>query len=316
MNGPYPGARPLVVDGLGERVGDVELRISHPIPGNALTRRVAAFVNRSVRPVPEDMDGEGFSHVEFANQKGATWVTLHLSAAGESSERANAESRNMAVLQLRGRGQEPELTVFDTAQGRIGAERTVKPTSLDDPHSAAAKVLRLAPGLASLGVHAAGAPAIGSTLAAAFPKAVHGLRRQQGKSADRTIRIAKLETELGLDAKCFRRTRRNDRVFDPPPRGECSVECQWQHVVDMMDNVRSDLAQALEEFDRERRASGRSVSMCLRVTLHVEASWTKLLQRSLDSYHDNRSWPHGLRLLAFDDGPDQYVREVGSGIEP
>lgn len=298
-------------------MGDEEVDVPRHIPAGMLTRKLLAVLGISRRPPDCALRQLGFSRIEFSNGRGVTAVTLHLAAAGTGVAGVNPRADNFAALQLRAGDREPELSVFDTAQGRIDAKRIVDPGSLDDPHSVASQIVKSAPGLLKLGSRLAGDPAVGSVIAAALPKAIPISRRKLGKAADHTIRVATLHNEIGAETKCFVRQGRKDRRFDPDSRllGASAAD-QWQHVHDVLDRVRVDLYEALHAFNTEHEAAGRPRSSRAVVNLGVTAAWERLARRSVEAAADDRMWPLAVYLLGFHDGPAQYVRRVGSGLEP
>ena len=182
--------------------------------------------------------------------------------------------------------------MFDTAQGRIDAKRTVDPGSLDDPHSVASQIVKAAPGLIRLGSRLAGDPTVGSAIAATLPKAIALSRRGLGKAGDQTIRVATLHNEIGPRTRCFVRQGRHDRILDPKSRllGASAAD-QYQHVHDVLDRLRVDLQDALAAFRSEHIAAGRPLASRAVVDLSVTAAWEKLALRSMAAADEDRMWP-------------------------
>jgi hypothetical protein len=83
-------------------------------------------------------------------------------------------------------------------------------------------------------------------------------------------------------------------------------------VFDLLATLHADLNGALAELVKTN--SGRVAEHLLRA--HVSASWASLCVQSWQAFLLGMPWSLELRLLAFYDGPAQYVRRVGSGMRP
>jgi hypothetical protein len=294
----------------GLRPGDEAIRVPRYMPGNLVLKKAAGALGISRRPTSTAIRELGFDWIEFSTRQGATSVTLHISITIESSQRFNPSSGNIAAGRRASGG--PDISVFDTGRLRIDAPRQVGRQSLDDPASALAKLSKIAPGLISVGSHAAGAPGVGAALAKAFPTALEGARRLHGSSTDYEIRIARLGVQVAPRSSLFLRIARDDRVIEAPPWSGGYDHQKGQYVFDMLATLRADLHGAVAEL--VKTSSGWLAEHRLRA--HVSASWVSLCARSWQAFLLGMPWSLELRLLGFDDGPAHYVRRVGSGMRP
>ncbi len=286
----------------GRRLGDVVLQVPDRVPRNLVTKAILASLRISRRRAPQDLKEIGFARVEFELNQGATRVTLYVASKGAPNERSNSRTSNIASGTLRYEGL--EITVFDEGRGRIKATRTVSPSSLDDPDSLAAIALQIGTAGLKLSVKAAGNPAIAGKIISAIPLLTQKAREMHGTATNEQIRVARHETELKAKSTCLIRTGRTDRILDPMPKTSGATHAQRQsYVLGVLLQIGRDLQEVLANVH------GGDANLVL-------LEWVSLCEQSLSAWRENKMWPLALRMLAFDDGPAQFVRRVSDGRIP
>jgi len=310
------GLRPFLSGNSGPRQGDVVVRASRFIPTNPLARMVSARIRVSKRRAPDEIREIGFQQIEFSSSdRGLTQVVLHKAERGTPNERSNNHSINIATVLQVG---EPQLAVFDTARERIGATRSVSTTSLDDPDSLASIALEIGQAALRVAARLASVAPAGDVVASAIPRIADVGRTLHGTSADETIRVAQLDRLLEGGNTLFLRTRRTDRMLDPPPYMDgYGHEQRCRYVGKMLGELTKDIENAMNQF-RAGPSFGRLDAGGRFVTERaLTRRWASLCEKSLVAFeYLDQMWPHSLRLVCIQDGPEQYVRRVVVGEEP